>query len=48
MKRTVITLFATLLAAAPLWAQTTEEILARMDKEVDRFEKEGVNMVMDI
>ena len=48
MKKTIISLFAALLAAAPLWAQTTEEILARMDKEVDRFEKEGVNMVMDI
>ena len=48
MKRTIITLLAALLAATALWAQTPEEILARMDQEVARFEKEGVNMIMDI
>lgn len=48
MKRTIITLFAALLAATALWAQTPEEILARMDQEVARFDKEGVNMIMDI
>ena len=48
MKRTIITLFAALFAATALWAQTPEEILARMDQEVARFEKEGVNMIMDI
>lgn len=48
MKRTIITLFAALLAATALWAQTPEEILARMDQEVTRFDKEGVNMIMDI
>ena len=48
MKKTFITLFASLLAVTTLWAQTPDEILARMDKEVDRFEKEGVNMVLEI
>ncbi len=48
MKRTIITLFAALFAATALWAQTPDEILARMDKEVARFDKEGVNMIMDI
>lgn len=46
MKKTLITLFAALLAVTTLWAQTPEEILARMDKEVDRFEKEGVRVTM--
>ena len=48
MKRTIITLFAALFAATALWAQTPEEILARMDQEVARFDKDGVNMIMDI
>jgi hypothetical protein len=48
MKRIIITLFAALFAATALWAQTPDEILARMDKEVARFDKEGVNMIMDI
>ena len=48
MKKTIITLFAALVAATAVWAQTTDEILAKMDQEVARFEKEGVNMVMDI
>ena len=48
MKKTIITLFAALMAAAGLWAQTPDEILAKMDQEMARFDKEGVNMIMDI
>lgn len=48
MKKTIITLFAVLMAATTIWAQTPEEIIAKMDQEVARFEKEGVNVIMDI
>lgn len=48
MKKTITTLFAALIAATTLFAQTPDEIIAKMDQEVARFEKEGVNMVMDI
>lgn len=48
MRRTIISLLAVLLAASALFAQTTEEILTRMDREASRFDKEGVSMVMDM
>ena len=48
MKKTIITILTSLMAAATLFGQTTDEILAKMDQEVARFNKEGVNMVMDI
>jgi len=37
-----------LLAAASIFAQTPDEILALMDRETSRFETEGFSMVMDI
>ncbi len=36
------------MAATALLAQTPEEIIARMDRETDRFEAEGFSMVMEI
>lgn len=48
MKRIIATLFATLVAAAALLGQTPEEIIARMDQEMDRFEKDGMSMVMEM
>ena len=48
MKKTIISLIAILIATSTLSAQTTEEILARMDAEVNRFDKEGVSLVMDM
>lgn len=48
MRRTIISLLAGLLAALNLFAQTPEEIIARMDQEVSRFDKEGVSMVMEM
>ena len=48
MKRVLLSLFAGLVVATTLFAQTPEEIIARMDKETDRFDKEGFSMVMEI
>lgn len=48
MKKLIFALFAVLFASTSLFAQTTEEILTRMDQETDRFEKEGVSMVMEM
>lgn len=48
MKKTLVSLFAALFAASALLAQTTEEILARMDQECNRFDTEGVVMVLDM
>lgn len=47
MKKVLLSLFTVLLAASALFAQTPEEILARMDEETKRFEQEGVYMVME-
>ena len=35
-------------AATALFAQTTEEILARMDEQTERFTPEGFSMIMEI
>ena len=43
-----IAVLAAFLASAGLWAQTPEEILEKMDKATERFDTEGLSMVMDI
>lgn len=48
MKRFFTLLLTALLASTALSAQTPEEILARMDRETDRFDAEGFSMVMEI
>lgn len=48
MKKILITLFAALLAATALFAQTPQEIVAKMDEQMDRFADEGVFFVMEI
>jgi len=48
MKKFLTLLLPALLAATALSAQTTEEILARMDQETNRFDAEGFSMVMEI
>ena len=48
MKKIIISIFAAFLTATALWAQTPEEIIARMDKETERFDPEGFSMVMEI
>ena len=48
MKRFFTLLLTALLAATALSAQTPEEIIARMDRETDRFDAEGFSMVMEI
>ena len=48
MKKILVSLFATLLAASTLLAQTPDEIVAKMNQECDRFDTEGVYMVMDM
>ena len=48
MKKTIITLFAALLAATALFAQTPAEIVARLDKETERFADEGVSFILEI
>ena len=48
MKKIITFVFAAFLAATALWAQTPEEIIARMDKETERFDPEGFSMVMEI
>ena len=48
MKKVLISLFATLFAATALFAQTPQEIIAKMDQETARFDKEGFVMVMDM
>lgn len=42
MTKTLLSLIVALVAACSLCAQTTEEILARMDAQTDRFDKEGL------
>ena len=48
MKKILLSLFVTLLAASALMAQTTEEILAKMNQECARFDTEGFFVVMDM
>jgi len=48
MKKVLFSLFATLLAASALLAQTPEEILAKMNQECARFDTEGFSVVMDM
>ena len=47
MKRTVVFL-AAFLFAATAFAQTPEEILTRMEEEMDRHENEGIYMTVDV
>ena len=44
----IFTLFAALLTATALFAQTAEEIVAKMDEVTDQFEAEGFSMIMDM
>ena len=44
----IFTLFAALITATALFAQTAEEIVARMDEVTDQFEAEGFSMIMDM
>ena len=48
MKKAVISILAALLTVSALMAQTPEEIIARMDQEMERFEQEGFSMIMDM
>ena len=48
MKKIIVTFFAAMFAAAALFAQTPEEIIARMDQETNRFDSEGCSMVMEM
>lgn len=48
MKKVLVSIFAALFAAAALFAQTPEEILDKMYKEMGRFDSEGYSMVMEI
>ena len=45
MKKTVLTLLAAFFAAAGLFAQTTDEILARMEQERSRMDTEGATII---
>jgi outer membrane lipoprotein-sorting protein len=47
MKR-IVTLFAALVCALAAFAQTPEEILARMEEEINKHEQEGTIMGLDI
>lgn len=47
MKR-LLYLFAALLFAATAIAQTPEEIISRMEEEMDKHEKEGIVMIVDL
>ena len=44
----IFCILATLFAATALFAQSTEEILARMDEQTERFTPEGFSMIMEI
>lgn len=48
MKRILTIVFAFAISAAALFAQTPEEILAKMEKELDRGEAEGMYMLMEM
>lgn len=48
MKKAIISFLAALLTATALFAQTPEEVIARMDQETARFDTEGFSMVMDM
>ena len=48
MKKILVSLWAAIFAASVLLAQTPEEIIAKMNQEADRFDTEGVSMVMDM
>ena len=48
MKKILFTLLAALFAATALSAQTAEEIIARMDQEIQRFSAEGSFFTMEI
>jgi len=48
MRRILICLLTGMLAASALFAQTPEEIIARMDEKISCFDTEGFSMVIDI
>ena len=48
MKKILISIFAAFFAATALFAQSTEEILYKMDQKTKRFDSEGFYMIMEI
>ena len=48
MKKIIFCILTAMIAATALFAQTTEEIIARMDEQTERFTPEGFSMVMEI
>ena len=48
MKKILVSFIAVLFAASAIQAQTTEEILAKMNQECARFDTEGFYVVMDM
>ena len=48
MKKAFISIIAVLLTATAIFAQTPEEVIARMDQETARFNTEGFSMVIDM
>ena len=48
MRRILCCLLAGMLAASALFAQTSEEIIAKMNEATSRFDSEGFSTVMDI
>ncbi len=46
--RKFLTCFFTALLAAAAFAQTPDEIVARMDRETERFDQEGCSLIMDV
>ena len=48
MKKILVSLFAVLFAASALTAQTADEIIAKMNQEVNRFDSEGVSLVLEM
>lgn len=47
MKKTILTILAAL-TAAMAFGQTPEEVITRMGEEMDKHEKEGLSMVVDV
>jgi outer membrane lipoprotein-sorting protein len=48
MKKFFFCILTAMFAATALFAQTTEEIIARMDEQTERFTPEGFSMIMEI
>ena len=44
----IFSVIAALIVAATAFSQTAEEIVSRMEKELDKHEKDGVHMITDV